>query len=207
DQLKYLDQWGGPETYPHFAAGWAVAGDTPFAWTKQVASDYGGTKNGMVLHWPKGVRAKGEVRSQWHPVAAGAPTVLEIAGLPFPKAVNGTPQRPFDGVSFAYTLNAAKAKERHTTQYFEIAGNRALYHEGWLARTIHRAPWEPVPRAPLDKDTWQLYDTRSDYSLATDVAAANPAKLKELQALFMREAVEYHGLPLADRPTKRDDPP
>jgi arylsulfatase len=206
DQLKSLEKWGGPETYPHFAAGWAVAGNAPFAWSKQVASDYGGTKNGMVVHWPKGIKAKGELRSQWHHVVDLAPTVLQAAGLPFPKSVNGTVQKPFEGVSLAYSFNDAKAKERSRTQYFEIAGNRALYQDGWLARTIHRAPWEQKPRAPLDKDTWQLFDTRSDFSLATDIAAKNPAKLKELQALFVKEATKYNVFPIDDRSIERMDP-
>jgi arylsulfatase len=206
DQLKYLDQWGGPGTYPHFAAGWAIAGNTPFAWSKQVASDFGGTKNGMVVHWPKGIKSRGEVRSQWHHVVDLAPTVLEVAGLPFPESVNGTRQRPFEGVSFAYTFDDAKAKGRHTTQYFEITGNRAIYHDGWLARTIHRAPWEQKPRALLDKDVWELYDTRRDFSLADDVAAKNPEKLKEMQARFLKEAEEYNVLPLDDRFFERADP-
>jgi arylsulfatase A-like enzyme len=206
DQLKYLDKWGGPETYPHFAAGWAVAGDTPFAWTKQVGSDYGGSTNGMVVRWPKGIKAKGELRTQFTHVIDLAPTVLEVAGLPFPKSVNGTVQKPFEGVSFAYTFDDAKAKDRHTTQYFEILGNRGIYHDGWFARTIHKAPWEPQPRATLDKDTWQLYDTRNDFSLATDLSGAQPAKLKELQALFMDEAVKYNVLPLDDRFLERNDP-
>jgi arylsulfatase len=206
DQLKNLDKWGGPETYPHFAAGWAVAGNTPFAWTKQVAGDYGGTKNGMVVHWPKGIKAKGELRSQWHHVVDLAPTILEVAGLPFPKSVNGTPQTPFEGVSFAYTLNDAQASDRHRTQYFEIAGNRAIYHDGWLARTIHRAPWEPLPRAALAKDSWDLYDTQRDFSLARNAAAENGSKLKELQELFLQEAVKYHVLPMDDRTIERMDP-
>jgi arylsulfatase len=206
DQLKSLDQWGGPETYPHFAAGWAVAGNAPFAWSKQVASDYGGTKNGMVVHWPKGIKAKGELRAQWHHVVDIAPTVLEAAGLPFPTSVNGTTQKPFEGVSFAYTYNDAKAKERSRTQYFEIAGNRAIYQDGWFARTIHRAPWEQKPRATLDKDVWQLYDTRSDFSLATNIAAKNPAKLQELQALFVKEATKYSVFPIDDRSIERMDP-
>jgi arylsulfatase len=206
DQLKKLDKWGGPETYPHFAAGWAVAGDPPFAWTKQVGSDYGGSTDGMVVHWPKGIKARGELRTQFHHVVDLAPTVLEAAGLPFPRSVNGTAQKPFEGVSFAYTFDDAKAKNRHTTQYFEITGNRGIYHEGWFARTIHKAPWEPKPRATLDQDTWQLYDTRNDFSLANDLAAANPAKLKELQALFMKEAVKYNVLPLDDRFVERSDP-
>ncbi|MGR8935758.1 MAG: arylsulfatase [Gammaproteobacteria bacterium] len=203
EQLPFLDKWGGPESYPHFAAGWAVAGNAPFAWTKQVAGDYGGTKNGMVVHWPQGIRTKGELRTQWHHVVDVAPTVLEIAGLPMPKSVNGTPQQPFEGVSLAYTLNDAQAANRHHTQYFEIAGNRAVYHDGWLARTVHRAPWERQPREPLDKDVWELYDTRSDFSLANDLAALQPAKLKAMQALFLKEAVKYHVLPLDDRTIER----
>jgi arylsulfatase len=130
EQTPFIDKWGGPESYPHFAAGWAVAGNAPFAWSKQVAADYGGTKNGMVVHWPKGIRAKGVLRTQWHHVVDIAPTVLEIAGLPFPRSVNGTSQRPFEGVSMAYTLNEAHAANRHHTQYFEILGNRAIYHDG-----------------------------------------------------------------------------
>jgi len=206
EQLKQLDKWGGPETYPHFAAGWAVAGDTPFAYTKQVASDYGGTTNGMVVAWPKGIKAKGEVRSQWHHVVDVVPTVLEAAGLPFPKSVDGTPQTPLERVSFAYSFGDARAASRHTLQYFEIGGNRALYRDGWLARTVHRVPWEPTPRATLDKDVWQLYDTREDFSLASDLAARNPDKLKELQDLFLKEAVRYNVLPLDDRTIERMDP-
>jgi arylsulfatase len=203
DQIKHLDNWGGPETYPHFAAGWAIAGNTPFAWSKQIASDFGGTKNGMVVHWPKGIKSKGEVRTQWHHVIDIAPTVLEVAGLPFPKSVNGTEQRPFEGVSFAYTFNDAKAKDRHTTQYFEILGNRAIYHDGWLARTTHKAPWEAKPRAALEKDVWELYDTRRDFSLADDLSVKEPGKLKDLQALFLKEAVKYNVLPLDDRSMER----
>src|SRR5262249_31497516 len=206
DQLKNLDKWGGPGTYPHFAADWAVAGDTPFAYSKQVASDFGGTRNGMVVHWPRGIKAKGEVRPQWHHVVDIAPTVLEAAGLPFPRSVDGTPQRPFEGVSFLYCFDDARAKDRHTTQYFEIGGNRAIYHDGWLARTIHKASWEARPRAELDKDVWELYDTRRDFSLADDLAAEDPQRLKELQALFLREAAKYNVLPLDDRSVERLNP-
>jgi arylsulfatase len=186
--------------------GWAVAGNTPFAWTKQVASDYGGTRNGMVVHWPKGIKAKGELRAQWHHVVDIAATVLEAAGLPFPRVVNGTKQKPFEGVSLAYTFHNAKAKDRHLTQYFEMGGNRAIYQDGWLARTVHRAPWEPKPRAALDQDTWQLYDTRQDFSLANDLGAKHPRKLREMQALFMKEALKHSVLPIDDRSIERFNP-
>jgi arylsulfatase A-like enzyme len=136
EQLKHLDQWGGPETYPHMAAGWSVAFDAPFMWTKQVASDFGGTRNGMVIHWPKGIKAKNEMRSQFHHVIDIVPTLLEAAHLPEPKVVNGVKQTPIEGVSLAYTFDNANAKDRHRTQYFEILGNRAIYHDGWLAGTV-----------------------------------------------------------------------
>ena len=203
DILKHYDKLGDASTYPHFAAGWAVAGDTPFAWTKQVPADYGGTRNGMVVNWPKGITAKNEVRSQWHHVIDIAPTILEAAGLPEPKSVNGTVQSPLEGVSMVYTFGNAKAPDRHTTQYFEIFGNRAIYNDGWFARTIHRAAWEFKPRGTLEADVWELYDTRSDFSLANNLAAQNPAKLKEMQALFLSEATKYHVLPLDDRTLDR----
>jgi len=203
DMLKVLDAWGSPETYPHMAAGWALAFDTPFGWMKQVASDFGGTRNGLVVHWPKGIQAKNQVRAQFAHVIDVAPTILEAAGLPEPKSVNGTPQIPMEGVSMAYTFADAKAKDRHVTQYFEIAGNRAIYHDGWFARTIHRAPWERQARRPLQDDVWELYDVRSDFSLTTDLAAKNPAKLAELQAVFLREAEKHHVLPIDDRTLER----
>ena len=203
DVLKHYDELGGPNTYSHYAAGWAVAGDTPFTWTKQVASSYGGTRNGMVVHWPKGIAAKGEVRSQWHHVIDIVPTILEAAALPEPKSVNGTPQTPIEGVSMAYSFANAKAPSTHTTQYFEIFGNRAIYSDGWLAGAVHRAAWETTPRRPLEQDIWELYDTRSDFSLTNDLAARNPDKLKELQDLFLKEAVKYSVLPLDDRLLER----
>jgi arylsulfatase len=203
DMLKVMDNWGGPETYPHYASGWAVAMDSPFTWTKQVASDFGGTRNGMVVHWPKGIKAKNEMRTQFSHVIDLAPTILEAAKLPEPKVVNGTQQIAMEGVSMVYTFDDAKAKARHDTQYFEVAGNRAIYHDGWLARVIHRAPWEYQPRNSLDKDVWELYDVRSDFSLSNDLAAKNPKKLKEMQALFMKEAEQRHVLPIDDRVLER----
>jgi hypothetical protein len=143
------------------------------------------------------------VRSQWHHVVDVVPTVLEAAGLPEPKSVNGTAPIPMQGVSMIYSFDGATAKDRHTTQYFEIAGNRAIYDDGWLAGTVHRAPWELKPRRPLADDIWELYDTQADFSLANDLAAANPAKLKEMQDLFMKVAIENHVLPIDDRSIER----
>ena len=203
DILKHYDDLGGPMSYAHMAAGWAVAGDTPFTWTKQIGSDFGGNRTGVIVRWPKRVTAKGEVRSQFQHVIDVAPTVLEAAGLPEPKTVNGTAQKPLEGVSFVYTFDDPKAETRHRIQYFEMFGNRALYADGWFARTIHKAPWETKPRAALLDDKWELYDTRSDFSLANDLAAQNPAKLKELQDLFMKEAVKYNVLPIDDRVIER----
>ncbi|MBX3385037.1 MAG: arylsulfatase [Phycisphaeraceae bacterium] len=203
DMLKHIDHWGGPMTYPHMAAGWAVALDTPYQWTKQVASDYGGTKVGTVVHWPKGIRSRGEVRTQFHHVIDVAPTILAAAGLPEPTSVNGVEQRPMDGISMSYTFDDPTSSDRRTTQYFEMFGNRAIYHEGWLARTIHRAPWEMKPRRPLAEDLWELYDTRADFSLTNDLSAKHPQRLEELKALFMREAERNNVLPIDDRTVER----
>jgi arylsulfatase len=206
DMLKKIDQWGGPETYPHMASGWAVGFDSPFGWMKQVPSDFGGTRNGMVVSWPKGIKSKNGIRTQFSHVIDVAPTILEAIGLPEPKVVDGAPQIPMEGTSLVYSFEDPKAKERHTTQYFEIAGNRAIYHDGWYARTIHRAPWEAKPRRTLeDNSAWQLYDTRSDFSLANDLAAKNPQKLAELQAIFLQQAEKYHVLPMDDRVFERLD--
>jgi arylsulfatase len=199
DMLKKINKWGGPETYPHMAAGWAVMFDTPYKWTKQMGSDHGGTKVGMAIRWPKGIKANGELRTQFTHVIDVAPTILEAIGLPEPKIVNGIEQRPMDGISMAYTFNDANAKERHTTQYFEMFGNRAIYHNGWYARTIHRAPWESVPRRPLEEDIWELYEVGNDFSLVNDLSVKYPEKLKELQDLFMKEAEKNYALPIDDR--------
>jgi arylsulfatase len=206
DMLKLVDKWGGPETYPHMAAGWAVAFNAPFGWMKQVPSDFGGTRNGMVVKWPKGIKAKNELRSQFGHVIDIAPTVLQAAGLPEPKSVNGVAQIPMAGRSLLASFDDRNAKSR-TTQYFEIAGNRAIYHEGWFARTIHKAPWEAKARRPLqDNSAWELYDTRTDFSLVNDLAAKNPKKLAEMQALFLKEAGKYGVLPMDDRVFERLDP-
>ncbi len=206
DMLKNIDKWGDADTFPHMAAGWAVAGNTPFMWTKQVAANFGGTRNPLVVSWPNRIKAKGEIRSQFHHVVDLAPTVLEAANIPEPKTVNGVTQQPMEGVSMVYTFDDARAAERHTTQYFEIFGNRAIYHEGWVAATVHKAPWEAAPRRRLADDVWELYNVNEDFSETNDLAKATPAKLKELQAVFMTEAEKYRVLPIDDRSLERLDP-
>jgi len=201
--MPHLDNWGDPTTFPHYAIGWAWAGDAPFQWTKQVASHYGGTTDGVVIHWPARIKTKGEIRSQFTHVTDVAPTVMEATGLPFPKAVNGTVQRPFDGTSMVYTFDNPKAKETHTTQYFEMFGNRGIYHHGWVACTRHSIPWLVTQNPPLSKDVWELYHVAEDFSQAHDLASQNPAKLKELQDLFTKEAIKNHVLPIDDRRSER----
>jgi len=203
--LEKLDQWGGPECFNHFAAGWAVAGNTPFTWTKQVASNFGGTRNGMVFHWPAGIQSKGQVRDQFHHIIDIAPTVFEAAGVPAPKEVNGIKQRPIEGVSMAYSFDAPEAADRRKTQYFEMGGNRAVYHDGWFAGTIHKAPWEAQPRHVLTEDVWELYHVDDDFSMSRNLAAENPSKLKELQGLFIKEAIDHKVLPIDDRTIERFD--
>jgi arylsulfatase len=206
DMLKNIERWGGPDTFPHMAAGWAVAGNTPFTWTKQVASNFGGTRNPLVVSWPARIKAHGELRSQFQHVVDVAPTVLEAAGLPEPRTVNGIGQTPMEGVSFVHTFDDAKAAGRHRTQYFEMFGNRAIYHDGWVAATVHKAPWEAAPRRTLAEDVWELYNVDEDFSQSTDLAARHPARLAELQALFMKEAERYRVLPIDDRSIERLDP-
>ncbi len=205
-QMKWMDEWGGPKTFPHFAVGWALAGDTPFQWTKQVASHFGGTRNPLIVRWPKHFQGHGEVRSQFGHVVDVAPTALEAAGIPQPKSVDGAEQYPMDGVSMLYAIPDANAAERHTTQYFEIFGNRAIYHDGWVAGTRHSIPWLMARNPPLDQDKWELYHVAEDFSEADDLAAKNPEKLKELQALFDKEAVRNHVYPIDDRRAERFDP-
>jgi arylsulfatase A-like enzyme len=205
EMLKHYDEWGSPSTYPHFSAGWAVAMDAPFTWTKQVGSDFGGTRNGMVIHWPNGIKAKGEIRNQFGHVIDIAPTIYEISGIPSPKVVNGIQQDPIEGTSLAYSFNEGSAAETHQVQYFEMFGNRGVYQNGWLARTIHRAPWLPKPPQTLQEDKWELYNSNEDFSLSHDLASEEPEKLKEMQALFMAEAEKYHVLPIDDRLLERMD--
>jgi arylsulfatase len=200
-----IDKLGGPESYNHYAVGWAHAMNTPYQWTKQVASHWGGTRNGTIVHWPKGITARGEIRSQFHHVIDIAPTLLEAAGLPQPIAVDGVQQKPIEGVSMLYSFNDAKAAERHETQYFEMFGNRGIYHKGWTAVTRHKTPWiligEKTPA--FDDDVWELYDTSKDWSQANDLSKQMPEKLHEMQRLWLIEATRYDVLPLDDDLAKR----
>ena len=206
--MARYEKLGGPELYNHYAVGWAHAMNTPYQWTKQVASHWGGTRNGAIVQWPKGIKAKGEIRSQFHHVIDVAPTILEAAGLPEPVSVNGIHQRPIEGVSMLYSFNEANAAERHETQYFEMFGNRGIYHKGWTAVTKHGTPWVLVGRktVPLDDDVWELYDTSKDWSQANDLAKQMPEKLRELQRLWLIEATRYNVLPIDDRVVEKMNP-
>jgi arylsulfatase len=200
-----IDDFGTPRAYNHYAVGWAHAMDTPYQWTKQIASHWGGTRNGTIVHWPKGIAARGEMRSQFHHVIDVAPTILEAANLPAPKHVNGVDQRPLEGVSMTYTFDDAGAAERHTVQYFEMFCNRGIYHEGWTAVTRHSIPWVATEMPALDADDWELYRP-DDWTQAHDVANEMPDKLHELQNLFLAEARKYNVLPLDDRRFERFNP-
>jgi arylsulfatase len=203
--LERLDDFGGPDSYNHYSVGWAHAMDTPYQWTKQVASHFGGTRNGTIVHWPGKIAARGELRSQFCHVIDVAPTVLEAAGLPEPLSVHGVQQKPLEGTSMAYSFDDAAAPDRHETQYFEMFGNRGIYHRGWTAVTKHKTPWilvgEDVPA--FDDDVWELYDTTTDWTQARNLAAEQPERLHELQRLWLIEAVRYGVLPLDDRAAER----
>jgi arylsulfatase A-like enzyme len=202
--VERIDKFGTPEAYNHYAVGWAHAMDTPYQWTKQIASHWGGTRNGTIVHWPKGIGAKGEVRSQFHHVIDVDPTVLDAAGLPEPKRVHGVEQKPIEGTSMRYAFDDAGAAERRETQYFEMFCNRGIYHQGWTAVTRHSTPWVFAAELPaFAEDTWELYDTNADWSQAHDLAAEMPEKLEQLKALFMEEARKYNVLPLDDRRVER----
>ena len=201
-----IDKLGGPQSYNHFAVGWALAMCTPYQWTKQVASHWGGTRNGTVVHWPNGIQAKGEMRHQFAHVIDVAPTVLEAAQLPHPESVNGIQQDAIEGISMLYSFNDADATERHTTQYFEMFGNRGIYRNGWTAVTKHVTPWAVNPKLPaFDDDKWELYSDR-DWTQADNVAADNPEKLHELQRQWLIEATRYNVLPLDDELVDRINP-
>ena len=202
--LKSIDEIGSGEHENHFAVGWAWAVDCPFQWTKQVASHFGGSRTGVSMTWPAKIKAKGEVREQFHHVVDIAPTIYEAAGITFPDSVNGIAQQPLNGASFMYTFNDPAAKSSHETQYFENAGNRAIYHDGWIASARHGVPWVLLGReGNFESDTWELYDLRRDFSQADDLAAKHPEKLKELHAVFDREAEANFVFPLDDRFSER----
>jgi arylsulfatase A-like enzyme len=204
-----LDELGGPGCYNAYAAGWGHALNTPYQWTKQVASHWGGTRNATIVHWPGGIQAKGELRHQFHHVIDVAPTVLVAAGLPEPTVVHGVALEPLHGTSMAYSFDDARAPEQHQTQYFEMVGNRGIYHKGWSAVTLHRRP-ELAPAPPMeqgfDDDVWEVYDGATDWTQAHDLAKELPDKLHELQRLFLIEAARYQVLPLDDRRAERFDP-
>ena len=202
--LSKIDDFGTPNAYNHYAVGWAHALCTPYQWTKQIASHWGGTRNGTIVHWPNGITDKGQCRNQFHHVIDVAPTVLEAAGLPTPFSVNGTQQAPLEGVSMLPMLRDADAPEAHDVQYFEIMGNRGIYHQGWTAVTKHRTPWL-VDAPPFDQDVWELYGP-DDWTQAHDLAEENPEKLAELQRLWLIEAVKYNVVPLDDRSFERINP-
>jgi arylsulfatase A-like enzyme len=205
--LKRIDEIGGPTSEPHVPVGWAWAMDAPFQWTKQVASHFGGTRNPLVVHWPKGIKSKGELRNQFHHVIDVVPTILEACKIPEPKTVNGIPQKPIEGVSMVYSFDDAKAKDRRKTQYFELATNRAIYHDGWVACSKYGLPWETAGRGDgFLTAPWELYNVNEDFSQSDNLAAKEPAKLKELQATFLEEAKKYGVFPLDPRFSERMDP-
>jgi arylsulfatase len=199
-----IDEFGTPTAYNHYAVGWAHAMNTPYQWTKQVASHFGGTRNGTIVHWPNGFDARGEFRTQFHHIIDVAATILDVAGIPEPTFVNGIQQMPIHGVSMAYAFGDGNAAEGRETQYFEVACNRGIYHKGWTAVTRHSVPWLFGAQLPaLDDDVWELYDTATDWSQSHDLSADHPDKLMELQRLWLIEAVKYNVLPLDDRRIER----
>ena len=202
--LSKIDDFGTPNAYNHYAVGWAHALCTPYQWTKQIASHWGGTRNGTIVHWANGITDKGQCRNQFHHVIDVAPTILEAAGLPAPSSVNGIQQAPLEGVSMLPMLRDGNAPETHDVQYFEIMGNRGIYHQGWTAVTKHRTPWL-VDAPPFDQDIWELYGP-DDWTQARDLAKENPEKLAELQRLWLIEAVKYNVVPLDDRSFERINP-
>ncbi len=201
--MQRISKFGGPEAYNHYAVGWAHAMDTPYQWTKQVASHWGGTRNGTIVHWPNGIKAKGEIRSQFCHIIDVAATVLEAAGLPEPTIVNSVQQSPLEGTSMFYSFEDAQAPERHETQYFEMFCNRGIYHKGWSAVTRHSTPFAVEKLPAFDDDIWELYDGSKDWTQAHDLSKEMPEKLHELQRLWLIEAVKYNVLPIDDRRPER----
>ena len=206
--IRRMDELGGPNTFNHYPVGWAHAMDTPFQWAKQIASHFGGTRNGLVISWPARIKDKGGIRAQFHHVIDIAPTILDAAGVPTPTSINGVPQNPVEGVSMVYSFDDANAPSRRTTQYFEMGGNRGIYHDGWVAATTPPyAPWVSVVTKPVEVNDyrWELYNVSKDFSQAVNLAAKEPAKLMELQELFWTEAAKYNVLPIDNSRVERFD--
>jgi arylsulfatase len=200
--VSRIDDFGTPQAYNHYAVGWAHAMDTPYQWTKQVASHWGGTRNGTIVHWPNGIEVKGEIRNQFHHVIDVVPTILEAAGIPAPLFVNGIQQAPLEGSSMNYSFDDGEAADTHTTQYFEMFVNRGIYHNGWTAVTRHSIPWTVTELPALDDDVWELYGP-DDWTQVHDLSSENPEMLAHLQRLFLIEAGKYDVLPLDDRRFER----
>ena len=204
--LSRLGDYGGPKSYPNYSVAWACTGSTPATWCIQM-SHAGGNMAGMVVHWPKNIQAKGEIRRQYHHVIDVVPSILEAVGVPEPKIVNGHEQIPLAGVSMLYSFDDAKAKGQHVTQYNEVRGNRSIYHDGWIAAVVHCEPWSQIPRVDdFSKDTWELYNIEEDFGMANDLAAQYPEKVKEMQELWLAEAIKNNVLPIDDRAFERLNP-
>jgi Sulfatase len=204
DNLKAIDELGGPKHFNHFPSAWAHAMDTPFQWTKQVASHFGGTRNPLIISWPARIKDRGGLRTQFEHVIDIVPTLYEVIGITPPTILNGVEQRPIEGLSFADSFDDADAKGHRITQYFELGSNRAIYHEGWMASALSFPPWEPNRSGfDPDKQKWELYNIDKDFSQADDLAGTNPQKLRELQDLWWVEAAKYHVLPLDWRAVER----
>ena len=202
--LQHYDAWGGPDTYPHFHAGWALAGNTPFKYFKQIVHR-GGIQDPLIVHWPAGIEARGEIRGQYHHITDIAPTILDVTNTPFRKEIDGHEQMDFDGVSLAYSFDAPKAPTRHSEQYYEMYGNRAIYRDGWKAVTIHakRMPWDLTRVAPFEDDAWELYHVAEDFSESVDLADQHPEKLAALKARWEELAWDNNVFPLYDNMIKR----
>lgn len=205
--IRRMDELGGPMTFNHYPAGWAHAMDSPFQWTKQVASHFGGTRNGLVISWPEKIKDVGSVRTQFHHVIDIAPTILEAAGLPQPTSINGITQLPIEGVSMNYSFDDPDAPSTHTIQYFEMFGNRALYHDGWVAATTPATlPWVIAENAPtIDQYKWELYNIENDFSEANNLAASEPDKLRQMKEMFWVEAAMHNALPIENTRIDRFD--
>jgi arylsulfatase len=204
DNLKVIDELGGPKHFNHFPSAWAHAMDTPFQWTKQVASHFGGTRNPMIVSWPARIKDRGGLRNQFTHVIDVTPTLYEVCGITPPRELNGAQQKPIEGTSFAYTFDDPKAKGRRVTQYFELGCNRGIYHDGWMASALSFPPWQPIRTGfDPDKQKWELYNIDQDFSQAVDLAAQNPQKLRELQDQWWVEASKYNVLPLDWRAVER----